>query len=486
MIDLLNLNRRKSKRLSSVLGLALDGSRLEGTVVRRTNGSLEVQQTFSVALSLDPLTADVELVGRELRNHLDAAEVRERYCVMGLPLKWALTTHAQVPDLPEADIASLLQIEAERGFAADAATLHYAASRCHLPGGKQQALLVGVPKSHLALLEQVLRAARLRPISFSLGITALQPAIGDSSAGALALMIGESNVGLEITCGGGVAALRALEGALELDGGRKMLHADLVAREARITLGQLPAGLRENVRHVRIFGPRDLSQQLADEIELRLEPMGLKVETVTHYSSDEFGLQLPVETTVSAALSLASSYLAGRKASFELLPPRVTPWKQMAARYSSGKMRMAGAIAGAILLLALGAFSYQEWDLLHYRAQWKGMAAKVRELEGLTQEIHQYRPWFDESLRGLTILRQVTTAFPEDGVVTAKTVEIRDLNTVTCTGTTRDPDSLLRTLERLRTNSGVSEIRTVQIRGTKPPLQFTFDFHWSEGGRSEN
>src|SRR6266403_1205591 len=100
MSSILKFPMRK-QRLNSLLGLALDGGRLEGMVLRRTNGSLAVQQSFSVALSLDPLTNDPELVGREIRNHLDAAGVRERHCVVGLPLKWALTTHAEVPDLPE-------------------------------------------------------------------------------------------------------------------------------------------------------------------------------------------------------------------------------------------------------------------------------------------------------------------------------------------------------------------------------------------------
>jgi hypothetical protein len=486
MIDLLNVNKLKRQRLSSLLGLALDGSRLDGVVLRRSNGSLEVQQTFSVSLSLDPLTADAELVGREIRNHLDAAGVRERHCVVGLPLKWVLTTHVEVPDMPESDIESFLQIEAERGFASDVATLHYAASRCHPPGGKQQALLAGIPRNHLTLLEQALRAAKLKPISFSLGITALQPPVAGAANGMLALVIGETHVGLEITCGGGVCALRALEGALEVEGGRKVLHAELVAREARITLGQLPAGLREHVRRARIFGPRELAQQLADEMELRLEPLGLKVELVTRYSADEFGLQLSSEAPVSPAMSLAAAHLAGRRAPFELLPPRVTPWQQMAARYSSGKLRLAGAAAGALVLIAAGAFLFQQWQLGRYRSQWTSMGTKVRELEGITQQIHQYRPWFDQSLRTLTILRQLTLAFPEDGVVTAKTVEIRDLNTVTCTGTARDNQSLLKTLDRLRTNSAVTEVRLVQSRGTKPPLQFTFDFHWTEGGRGED
>ncbi len=486
MIDLLHLNSRKQRRLTSLLGLALDGSLLDGVVLRRTNGSLEVQRSFSVSLSLDPLTADAELVGREIRNHLDAAGVRERHCVVGLPLKWALTTHAEVPDLVEEDVASFLQIEAERGFASDVVTLHYAASRCHPPGEKQQALLVGIPKNHLELLERALRVAKLKPISFSLGIAALQPPGADPSKGALTLAIGETHVGLQITGGGGVAALRALEGTLELQGSQKTLHADVVARETRITLGQLPTGLRETVRRAFIFGPPAPAQQLADEMELRLEPMGLKVEVVARYPRDEFGLQVPADAPVTPALSLAARYLAGRKASFELMPPRVTAWQQMATRYSSGRWRLAGAAAGAVLFIAAGAFLYQQWQLMRLRSQWTAMAPNVRDLEGVTQQIHQYRPWFDESVKGLTILRQLTTAFPEDGVVTAKSVEIRDLNTVTCTGTTRDHQSLLKTLEKLRAGAGISDVRLVSIRGTKAPLQFTFDFHWSEGGKSEN
>ena len=115
-----------------MLGLSLDGSRLEGVALRRTNGALHVQQSFSVSLSLDPLTNDPELVGREIRNHLDAAGVRERQCIVGLPLKWALTTHIEVPELPEADVASFLQIEAERRFPVrrpDAARRHLPLSR---------------------------------------------------------------------------------------------------------------------------------------------------------------------------------------------------------------------------------------------------------------------------------------------------------------------------------------------------------------------
>ena len=485
MSNLLNIGLLKRQRLTSLLGLALDGSRLDGVVLRRNNGSLQVQQSFSVSLSLDPLTADAELVGREIRNHLDAAGVRERHCVLGLPLKLALATHADLPDLPEADVASFLQLEAERGFPCDAATLLVASSSCRTPSGKQHAMLVGIPRNHLVVLDSALRAARLKPVSFSLGIVALQPAGPEASGGVLALTIGESHVGLQVTSGGGVAALRTLEGALEMEGGRRLLHADLVARESRITLGQLPAELRESVRRIRIFGPPDLSQQLADEMELRLEPMGLKVELVSRYADNEFSLRCPADAAVSPALSLAAERLAGREALFEFLLPRVTAWQQVTARYSSGKLRTAGAVAAVVFLLVAGLFLIQQWQLMRLQSQWAAIAPRVKELEKITQDIHQFRPWFDDSVRVLSILRQLTQAFPEDGVVSAKTVEIRDLSAVTCTGVTRDNQSLIKTVERLRASGGIADLRVSTIRG-KSPMQFTFDYHWSEGGKSEN
>jgi hypothetical protein len=485
MSTMLPTKSRKPQRLTSVLGLTLDGSRLEGVVLRRTNGTLHLQQTLSVALSLDPLTAPPELVGREIRNHLNEAGIRERLCVLGLPLKWVLTAHTEVPELPAEDVAGFLEIEAERAFPCDATTLQVALSVCKGASGKQYALLAGIPRSHLNLLEQVLGAARLKPVSFSLPLTALQAPVAVGAKGVLALAIGESQVGLQITTGGGVVALRALEGALEIEGGRRALHKEFIARETRITIGQLPSEIRDSIKHIRIFGPRDLAQQLADELELRFDPAGLSVEVVTRYEPKAFGVELPAGADVSPAFSFAAGMLTDHGPALEFLPPLVTAWQQLAARYSSGKLRLAGAAAVVAALLVLGGFLFQQWQLVRLQTQWVAMAPKVKELDKILQQIRQYRPWFDENCRGLTIMRQLTEAFPEDGLVTAKTVEIRELSTVTCTGQARDYQALLRTLEKLRAGKGISDVRLSQIRG-KSPMQFTFDFHWSEGGRSEN
>jgi Tfp pilus assembly protein PilN len=264
-----------------------------------------------------------------------------------------------------------------------------------------------------------------------------------------------------------------------------VLQTDLVAREARITLGQLPAELRETVRRIRIFGPRDLAQQLADEMELRFEPMGLSVEVITAYSPDEFGLQLPPDASLSAAFSLAARLLAEQSPVFEFLPPKLTALEQLVAKYSSGKLRTVGAAAAGIVVIVGGLFLFQQIELVRLHSQWSAMSAKVQDLDALQDQIRQYRPWFDDSYRSLTILRQLTLAFPEDGEVTAKTVEINDGNVVNCSGTAQNNAALLRMLGQLRAMDGVTDLRVDQIRG-KSPMQFTFDFHYGSGGGDEN
>jgi Tfp pilus assembly protein PilN len=474
MSNILKLKIPKRKRLTSLLGLTLDGSHLEGVVLRRTNGWLQLLKSFSAVLTLDPLTAAPELVGREIRNALDAAGVRERNCIVGLPLKWALAGQTELPQLPETDAASLLQMEAERTFSSDVTTLRMADSSCALAGGKQYVTLVGVSNSQLATLEQVLTAAKLRPVSFTLGLSALQPPGGENSNGVLALAIGESHVGLQITAGGGVAALRALEGAVEHEGSRRALNAGLVSRETRVTLGQLPAELRATVKRIRIFGPREMAQPLADEMELRFEPAGLRVEVVSAYAPNDFDVQLPPDASLSAAFSLAARRLTDQVVPFEFLLPKPTLLQQFSTKYSSGKLKTVGAIAAGVLVIFAAVFLIQQIQLELLRSQWSKMSARVTELEGLQQQIQMYRPWFDDSFISLSIMRQLTLAFPEDGSVTAKTIEIHDGNTVTCSGTAQTQAALLKTTDQLNAMKGITEVRLESERG-KAPIQFTFN-----------
>jgi hypothetical protein len=213
--------------------------------------------------------------------------------------------------------------------------------------------------------------------------------------------------------------------------------------------------------------------------------MGLTVEQAARPGSGEFGVKVPEDADVSPALGLAARHLAGRDTGFEFLPPKVSAWKQITDRYSSRKLVWSGAAAGVVALVIALAFGVQQWQLTRLRSKWVVMEPQVKELKTVQQKITRYRPWFDESFGSLSILRRVTEAFPADGSVFAKSLEIRDDSTATCAGVTLDPQAILKTLDRLRATDGVNSVNIVSLNGERPK-QFVFSSQWGAGRSHED
>ena len=296
-------------------------------------------------------------------------------------------------------------------------------------------------------------------------------------------MAGEKGVGLQVTTQGGVAALRLLEGAVTQEGPERIVQKDYLAREMRITLGQLPDASRVAVRHLKVFGNDELAEQLYEQVRPRAEALGLRAQQVKEFAPLEFGPALPNGTAVSAALALAVRHLTGKPTGFEFLPPRVSKWKQFTEQHSSKKLVYVAALLGVVLLVVAGIFGWQQWRLSRLESQWKGMEARVNLVKDMEVRIRKFRPWYDESFRALSILKAITEAFPEDGAVAAKTVEIQDRSGVTFSGTARNNSALLRMREQLGKTKGVSDLKASgPIKGgqNNQPLEFTFTFHWAD------
>jgi len=275
----------KKQRTNSILALSLDASRLDGLVLRRTNGTAEVSASLSATLSVNPLSHDPELVGREIRQHLDGAGIRERRCAVCLPLGWAMLLQTQLPALPEADIPAFLAMEAERGFSAPPESLLLARSTFRLPNGDTHVTQIGISREHLERVERALRAARLIPVSFTLGLPILQGPGSRAGTEVVALAINENSVGILTSHEGGIVMLRAIDNAVGGEGTEKQIDSTLLAREIRITLGQLPETVRVGVSEVRLYGEGVEVDRLASDIAPRLQAMGLVLHRVTRYAA---------------------------------------------------------------------------------------------------------------------------------------------------------------------------------------------------------
>jgi hypothetical protein len=465
-----------------LLGLTLEGRRIEGVVLRRKNGGTEVGRSFEASLSLDPLTNDPTLVGQEIRNRLEEAGIRENRCAVGVPLNWAMTTQVPLPEMPEEDLPNFLGIQAEKGFPYEPDDLLIATSRCRSPKGQNHATLVGIPKNHLVRLGAVLTAARLKPVSFSLLVTALQPPQFPGSEGVLSLVAGENNVDLQVTCGGGVLVLRSLLDAIEMDGSRRQVDTDQLGRELRLTLGQIPQEFNGAITRIRLFGRSEWRQSLADAVAPVAKRLGLPVEVRSVLQAEQIGSLEGAEPNASPALIIAERCLMGQTTGFEFLPPKVSKLAELTSRFSSRRILYSSAAAGAALVLVGGAFLIQYVWLQILEARWRAIEPRATAIESIQTNIRTYRPWSNESRRSLAILRKLTEAFPEDGVITAKTIEIRNISEVSCSGTVQDNQALLKMREKLQTQGHVSEVQMPTIGGKR----FVLNFHWTEAGNREN
>ena len=477
---------KRAASYSSLLGIGLESGRMTAVWLRRSAGGVQVRKTLQAALSLDPARNDPELVGREIRNRLAEADIREHRCVVCVPLNWALTLRTDLPDLSEQDTANYLNLQAERGFPFAPEDLSMAVSRYRTPGGANQAMIAAIPSTRVNALLRAFKAARLRPVSITLGITALLEKHAALPPGSVALLVGGHALELAIPAGSGIAALRPLDEAVETEGEGQGPDAVATARQLRITLGQLPPDLRETIRTVRVFGPSDVTEPFCAELRDLAGPMALSVELgngtggVRVSGLDARSLPAP------SVLSAATGRLLGGAAALEFLPPRTSRLKQISGRISSRATRVFGAAAAAAVLILAIAFIYQDWRLSRLESRWNTIEPQVSAVAALQDQVRRFRPWFDDSAQSLAIARSLAEAFPEAGDVWAEWLEIKEQTDsgrlmVSCRGKARNNREWLQMLERLRQGKGIEDLRFQQVRG-EDPLQFSLSFLWNAGG----
>ena len=482
------MNLLSKQRPSSVLGLTFDGNRLEGVVVRRS-GSLQAKESVTATLALSPLGGDPLLVGREIRNHLDQAGIREKKCVVCIPSSWVLTLQTQVPELPEADVESFLQLEAERGFTSGHENLFVVNSLAKTAGGEQYATLVAIQRNHLETLEKALRAAQLKPLSFVLGMAALEAGGKEGLPNGLIIAVGSNSVEMSGTAGGGIVTLRSLDGAIETTGPQKRIDSDLIAREIRITLGQLPAALASELKSVKVFVRGDLARQFIGDFGSRIQNMGLRLETMDRASAAEFSTALPAEIALSPALAAAANYVRAVDSGPELLPPKVSQFQEwMGKRAITKKLGWAGLSGAAVVLIIIGLFAFQQVQITNLEHQKSELLDKTRPVHAALAEVNRYKPWYDSSYRALNILKTLSQAFPLNGrEVYAKSMRIANLTDVQVAGVASDRRSISAVVDTLAKTNVVrtGTVTTPVLQGPAGQLQYTLNFQW-EGDGSGN
>lgn len=467
------------KRTRSILALAFEGRRLELAVLRKNGGDPRVERWVSEEWTLPLLGGDPALLGREIRERLDRLEIRERQCVVGIPFDWVLTHGVTLPELDPSLEAGFLDLQTEKAFPFPPEDLQRSVSKVPWEEGRR-ALVTAVPRKHLARLERILEAAGLKPVSLSLGITALSAARTDLRSADFVLRIHETGAILMLHTAAGPVFLRPLNDALEMKDGETVIRESALIRELRVTLAQLPASLRQSIQQLRIEGPENLARAARESIAAGLEKLGLQGVFRPCEAISAGPVVIPRQDPMPLAVALGGVYLHPPLERLEFLPPKVHPWVETFQKLQSRKFGVLGALAGGLAGILILAFLWQGWTLGRLEKRWISMEDDVQRLTLLNGKTGRFRSWYDNSQPNLRMLQALVQAFPMDGKVTAKTLEIRNRNTISCTGVATDNQAILETLQKLRDIPQIQALEVEGLRG-KAPLQFSFNFNWKEG-----
>lgn len=450
------MNLFKPKALVSLLGLSFYGRRVSAIVLIAHEGRIEISKKASAHLSSEAFTSNAEIVAKELRSFLDQNELRQTKCIVCLPANRILTSCIDIPPLSEEDRRSYLDLQIETEFPLNADEL-CAASLPYETDSGWRAMLTAFPKHHFDWMDRVLHHAKLRPISFTLGITAIPDAC---SAPQLFVSIGTNCLELCVKSDSGFENLRSLDAVFETNfESNHSIHPESLHREIKITLGQLPAEIRDSLKEAILLD--ESSSDIAETMERQLCEIGLASK----------------RKSMSTLHLATAAFLRDQKSRIEFLPPKENRLAGFAKKISSrGNVWLGGSIGMMAILVAI-AFFWQGHRLQSLEKQWAKMSEKVSMLETLQTKIRQFRPWFDESPESLKIARTLSQAFPKEGTIWIRSLRIEENARVFCSGLARHNAELLSAMDALRARDHISEVKLQHSRG-EAPIEFAFHFEW--------
>ncbi len=474
----------KHKKLISLLGIEITADRLRVVEARTQGGErIAVAREMDVALSLNPFSAEPELMGREIRAHLDAAGIRARACVLCLPADNLLVHRIDLEGVPESDVESLFSLEAERAFPLPPDEMLLAASRGSDAGGKPWGALAAVPAAQLSPLLEALRRAKLRIVSITPAVTALLDAAPDAT-GAVMLASG-GRLQFAVASRRGLALLRtfqlaedeaALEAAPDGDGSDSL---DDLERELRITLQRMPREMRGEIKQIRLFKPERLQREAREIIESELRRVDL-----SHGSfavAEDGSIREGTEgQSIPGAARAAIQMLRGERPILEFWRPREGRVHQAIRQLmAKGTLVRLGVAAGAVAALFVLIFAGQILRAAYLEHRWARMKGDVEHLEAIKDSLYARKDWLSARPARLDVLQTLTEAFPETGSVWVRSVAIRESGLVECTGYSRGSGNYLDMLASLKEAPGVSSLQIGQVKGGNP-VQFSFQYMWNK------
>ncbi|MDB4816621.1 hypothetical protein OAG93_00260 [bacterium] len=381
-----------------------------------------------------------------------------RECIVVLPAHLAPSIVLKVPDISPEDRKGFIQIQAEQQLPLPLSEIHLATHEYQI-GNQEHALVVGLRRDTVSKLNEAVIANGFQVASITVDIAGVvDHAIegNDVLADSCQLIQGQSSLTMVTHAEGGLTGLRHFH---LTNGG---MDAATLERELRITLGQFA---------------QPSQRQLSTLLEARLPGVSSAQRVPISEHQSFVGLNvIKGDEASDLFVPIASSFFLNGASPLEFLPSRTSRFGKMYGQFNSRRNLWVGSMT-VVALMAI-VFLNQISRLDSLQKDWDGIKENVATVETVVGNIGEFRPWFDSSVPSLTTARAITRAFPKTGEIWLKQLNIRDDSKIMANGSSRDQNSLLATLEKLRSTSGVSNLELKSQQGSDP-IFFSFEFDWN-------
>ena len=384
-------------------------------------------------------------------------------CIVVLPAHLAPSIILTVPDISPEDRKGFIQIQAEQQLPLPLSEIHLATHEYQI-SNQDHALVVGLRRDTVSKLKEAVIANGFQVASITVDIAGVVDhavAGNDSLADSCQLIQGQSSLTMVTHAEGGPTGLRHFH---LTNGG---IDTATLERELRITLGQFPQSSQRQLTTLRTAKLPGVSSEQHVPISEHRSIAGLNVVNGAE-TSDLF-------------VPIASSFFLKGASPLEFLPSSTSRFGKMYGQFNSRRNLWLGLMS--VVALTAIVFLNKIYELKGLQKQWDDMKDSVAVVETVQGKIREFRPWFDPSVPvpSLTTARAITLAFPKTGEIWLKQLNIRDDSKITATGSSKDQNSLLATLEKLRSTSGISNLELKSQQGSHP-ISFSFEFDWNPAG----
>jgi hypothetical protein len=404
--------------------------------------------------------------GQALASFLRENRFGATRAVVGVPARWLIAAEKDVPPVGAEQAKAMLRIQAERQSGAETGEMVFDYAGETSSSAASRVLMVGIGKTQLERVEQLIDAAGLSIAAItSTGLAmagSLNPADGDGKTSDAAMLLLQPNGGeMVVRQNGNVKILRHVPFAMNGHGIQALAPLGAELRRT-IALGAAGSTNREVTLMNGVGLGREQVSELSDRAGITLRAADeMKLLGLSRDSALKGALASGADAAEGYIFPAVSLALAGNKPSAlpldfahsKLAPPPVT-------RFSR---RMVYAVAvGALIVIGLAALywdvSVQQSKLDTINANIDKMKPTLATAQHVVDRVSYAEGFLNARPAMLDCVKQLSLTLPESDRIWVETLSMLDNGKCTLSGKATDEPTVLALVEQMKRNSKFSGV----------------------------